>query len=67
MREEKIYKALSNTSVYFTKGGYDFLKDLYGNFDKYSEFLKVVLNKDEYDCWLFQTKFIKDTYFDCKE
>jgi hypothetical protein len=53
--------------IAFTKEGYEKLKKIYSNFEKYKEFMQCVLSPDEYDAWLYQNQYIKDTYFSDEE
>lgn len=47
--------------IALTKEGYEELKEFYKNFDKYKEFAQSVLTPEEYDVWLYQNQYIKET------
>ena len=49
--------------IYLPKDRYKTLENFYKNFDSMKEFMELVLSPDEYDCWLYQNQYIKDTYF----
>ena len=42
---------------------YENLEKFYANFDNAKKFMELILTPDEYDCWLYQNQYIKDTYF----
>ena len=49
--------------IYIPKEHWETLKKFYTNFDSMKEFMQLALTADEYDCWLYQNKCIKDKYF----
>lgn len=49
--------------IYLPKDHYENLEKFYANFDSAKKFMELILTPDEYDCWLYQNQYIKDTYF----
>lgn len=49
--------------IYLPKDHYESLEKFYANFDSAKKFMELILTPDEYDCWLYQNQYIKDTYF----
>lgn len=45
------------------KDHYENLEKFYVNFDSAKKFMELIFTPDEYDCWLYQNQYIKDTYF----